>query len=398
MGCQIGMRSLHLRQQGWLLVALAALGTAVGSTPLSEEACLEEGCTRLGDHTALMQGWIGPANRKTPGCRLEEANILTDWMVVNETTKAPEKKDTYHPGFKLNFTVGSDELSLELINVKGGLVQAFKLNGHSIVLNRPFPDQMDGSQFWPSPQSRASWGTAWPPPAQIDPVPSMASWLPRQDQTTVESYPYTAEIYRQTCMVKLTSLPATSCDVQVKKSFSILADRGAVVLDYELVNTNTTARWWAPWEITRVPPNGLTFYATADTPPRWADPSKKFMVKDGVGATWFQHNASAPAGGKLLANSSAGFLAHTDGKVLLVKCFEKISAKASAAPGEAQIELYNEGNYVEVEQQGAYQQIRAGSSLRWRVLWFLRRLPSGAKATVADAQLVGFARNLCSDQ
>lgn len=366
-------------------MALAAVEAAAGSTLLSEE-----GCASSGDHASLLQRYGARAllEDESQPCRLEEAGILTDW---NETTKE------YHSGFKLNFTFGSDDFSFELVKVKGGLVQAFKLNGHSIVLNQPRRDQMDGSQFWPSPQSAASWGTAWPPPAQIDPVPSMGS-----GQTTVESYPYKAEIDRGRCMVILTSLPAPSCDVQVKKSFSISKDLGAVVINYELVNTNTTARRWAPWEITRVPPNGLTFYATADTPPKWNPPSDSFVVEDAVGATWFQQRASAPwqtktapYGVKLLANTSAGFLAHTDGHLLLVKCFKKISAPASAAPGEGQIEVYNGGGYVEVEQQGAYEQILAGSSLHWNVLWFLRRLPSEAKAKVGDANLLRFARNLC---
>ena len=60
---------------------------------------------------------------------------------------------------------------------------------------------------------------------------------------------------------------------------------------------------------------------------------------------------------------------------------------ADAAPGEAEIELFTNGQYVEIEQQGALAALRAGGALTWTVRWKLRRLPGGTTVAAGDAGL-----------
>ena len=64
---------------------------------------------------------------------------------------------------------------------------------------------------------------------------------------------------------------------------------------------------------------------------------------------------------------------------------------ADAAPGEAEIELFTNGSYVEVEQQGALAAIPPGSVLTWTVRWKLRRVPGGTTVAPGSADLLSFA-------
>lgn len=69
------------------------------------------------------------------------------------------------------------------------------------------------------------------------------------------------------------------------------------------------------------------------------------------------------------------------------------------APREGEIELFvsevDEGkSYVEIENQGAYEQIAPGDSLTWKVKWYLRELPEGIKVKIGSPSLVKYVRKL----
>ncbi|HEX3773936.1 MAG TPA: hypothetical protein VHV51_05690 [Polyangiaceae bacterium] len=89
-------------------------------------------------------------------------------------------------------------------------------------------------------------------------------------------------------------------------------------------------------------------------------------------------------GEKFFADGSEGFLAHLDGDLLFVKTFPDL-AKTAQAPKEAEIELYADGagNFVEVEQQGAYVEIGAHASSTWVVKWALARVPESVRRAAA---------------
>ena len=63
----------------------------------------------------------------------------------------------------------------------------------------------------------------------------------------------------------------------------------------------------------------------------------------------------------------------------------------AAAPGEGEIELFTNGMYVEVEQQGALAAIPPGGGVTWTVRWKLRRVPGGTTVAPGNADLVSFA-------
>ena len=135
---------------------------------------------------------------------------------------------------------------------------------------------------------------------------------------------------------------------------------------------------FAPWEVTRVWPGGLTFYPTGAAHPRAGGGFALPPTRDAAGCTWYQHPGNAPgADQKLLADGAGGWLAHVAGDVVLVKTFTAVSA-AQAAPGEAEIEIFvdGQGRYVELEEQGAYQSLPRGQTLAWPVTWIIRKLPA----------------------
>jgi hypothetical protein len=218
-----------------------------------------------------------------------------------------------------------------------------------------------GSTFWPSPQS---W--SWPPPAEID----------------VEQYSSTVD---SRGVLTLLGQPNDETGLRVEKRFSADLAREALVLEYAMTNIGSEDRQWAPWEITRMPAQGLAFWRTAGAP--FGD--KPMASQEALGHTWCDP-AATEGEGKLFADG-AGYLAYATGGSILIKQFEDLSMSA-AAPGEAEVELYvnADHSYVEVENQGAYARIAPGGTVRWKVTWYVRRLPAGLTPSVGSADLIAF--------
>jgi hypothetical protein len=219
-----------------------------------------------------------------------------------------------------------------------------------------------GSTFWPSPQS---W--PWPPPAEID------------------TLAYSASIDAQGSLT-LASQPHIDTGLKVEKRFSADLSREALVLEYAMTNIDSEPRQWAPWEITRMPAQGLAFWPSAGTP----FGENPLAYHEALGHTWCQP-ADTEGEAKLFADAAGGYLAYATAGSILIKQFEDLP-KSAAAPGEAEVEIYvnADHSYVEVENQGAYASIEPGGTVRWRVTWYARRLPAGVTASVGNADLIAF--------
>jgi len=219
-----------------------------------------------------------------------------------------------------------------------------------------------GSTFWPSPQR---W--PWPPPAEIDNAAYTASVDARGSITTQGQ-----------------SNQATS--LQVSKKYTADLEREAVQIIYSMTNVGASPVSWAPWEITRMPADGLAFWPTGGTP----FGSTPMPTDAAQGHTWCDPSKT-DGEGKLFADGAGGYLAYLVGDRLLVKAFEDQPASA-AAPDEEEIELYvnPDHSYVEVENQGAYASIAPGQTVSWQVVWYVRRLPADLAASKGRADLVAF--------
>jgi len=266
-----------------------------------------------------------------------------------------------------------DDVRVEIDAAVGGRVTALRVAGRNL-LSEPAADAGNyGSTFWPSPQS--AWG--WPPVAEID------------------HGPYRAQL--EPAAIIMRGAPSAALGVAVAKRFAADAGRGVLIFDFAIENRGGAPTRLAPWQITRVPPGGLSLFPTGagqgDDPPC---PPSNLAVREALGVTWYDFDAAAVTDHqKLFADGREGWLAHVDGDAVLIKTFAVVP-RAAQAPGEAQIEIYATPahTYVEIEAQGPYETIAPGAALSWRVTWLVRRLPAGVPRAVGSAPLLDFIRGV----
>lgn len=251
-------------------------------------------------------------------------------------------------------TIGN--ISMTVNSAYGARITSFKYGDQEVISQIPFP-LASGSTFWTSPQ--AEWN--WPPVREHD------------------SMPYTVEI-KGTHLV-MTSQLSEAIPMRIIKDFSADDEKEAFIVSYTLVNEGEVERSVAPWEITRVPGNGLIFF-DANVKKITPDSLLHFVPKNGL--AWYtfdeaKDNRKVNADGK-------GWLAYADNGLLMVKEFEDLR-RSQPAPGEAEIQVYvNQGkSWIELESQGAYISLKPGESLTWKVRWYLmpykgEAVPSGRLA------------------
>lgn len=270
------------------------------------------------------------------------------------------------------------DICLEVDAAVAGRIRSARVGEKELLASRGTHAANYGSTFWTSPQN-GEYGWGWPPPAPIDSAP-------------FELFE-TEQGFEVRGPVVDASGPAALGALGLTKRFSASPERGVIHIEYELRNEGVATRRVAPWEITRVGPGGLSFFAAAAEP--FGD--LPLRTRHEFGCHWFRHTGDAPPHGKLFADG-CGWLAHvTPERALLVKTFPDIEPR-EFAPGEAEIELYSSPQeppssaYVELENQGPFWEIAAGSSQRWQVSWYLRELPATVPAD-PSAALVEFIQH-----
>jgi hypothetical protein len=260
-------------------------------------------------------------------------------------------------------------VSFEVDAGRGARILGFRF-GPENILSGPEVNALNfGSTFWTSPQS--DWG--WPPVVEID-------------SGAYTSSGQGADIWFQSA--------TGSLGIAIAKQFRVDSDAEAVEIEYVMENRSDKTRSVAPWEISRLPVGGITFFPAVGG----LQPPSTLAAREAAGAIWFDNDPGSIAEpSKLFANGSEGWVAHIDigRRMLLIKTFPKID-RGQQAPGEAEIELYADlaHTYVEVEQQGAYRPLEPGARMSWSVTWRLRRLPPGIEATVGNKDLLALVRAL----
>jgi hypothetical protein len=265
------------------------------------------------------------------------------------------------------FRIENGAVALELDPMDGGRIVELSLAGRSVVVPRSESVRAYGSSFWPSPQS--DWN--WPPPPELDALP----WRARIDGPAIVAESLENQQQRLSASQRIEALAS-----------------GGFVIDYRIKNLSSAARKLAGWQNTRVRPRGLTFFPSSGP----AYPQSAFSLAPQGGVMWFAHGGHADARkGKLFADGDEGWLAHVDGDLLFVKVFPDV-ARERQAPGEGDVEIYVDpaGEFVEVEQQGPYEEVAPGGELHWSCRWALERLAPGQPRRPGDRGLVARARAL----
>jgi hypothetical protein len=263
------------------------------------------------------------------------------------------------------------ELELEVNPALGGRVTRLSLDGVNILTGPEVVadgegslPNMYGSTFWTSPQS--AW--SWPPEAALDSDPH--------------------EVSLDGDVLRLVSQAGATTGYGVQKRFALDVLRGRIAIEYALKNHSATQPA-APWEVTRVPKEGLAFFPAAAPPA----PASTLQPRTIDGIAWVDVQQAPATDSKLFQDGAEGWLAFAHRDLVFIKVFEDVGP-AEQASGEAEIEVFVNGSfdYVELEQQGPYAMLPTGASSSWRVTWLLRRRPDGIDATVGSAALVAWVR------
>jgi len=251
---------------------------------------------------------------------------------------------------------------------RGARITEFCVNDENILTTSAVNPVNFGATCWTSPQSQ--WG--WPPPSEHDQQPF--------------------EVLGTAPDLEFRSRPAPGSGIVISKRFRVDPERETFSAEYTFENHSSGPQSFAPWEISRHPVGGLTFF------PKGSGVQSRSTLKfvEAEGAIWFEYDPTTITDHqKLFAHGQEGWAAHLDvsRRILLIKTFPQIDA-AEQAPGEGQIELYADPDhtYVEMEQQGAYRSLEPGEKTSWKVVWRLRRLPTAIVPVVGSRDLLAVVR------
>jgi hypothetical protein len=276
---------------------------------------------------------------------------------------APQKLTGKSYGFTIN------NVTVEIDTADGARIASLKADSKEILYTGSTQD-MNGSTFWPSPQS--FWN--WPPIVEID------------------NKPYSVKIMGN--KLKMEGKTNSTHKLSVTKIFEADSRDTSFTITYILINHNTVTKKYAPWEITRVLAEGLTFFGKGSTDVTGNMKSNTVVASNTV---WY-HQDSTNSGSNFnkFFCDGQGWLAHANkDNYLFLKKFENIEA-TSAATGEAEVEVYTADNhsYTELENQGAYVSVNAGDSIKWKVKWYVRKIESANDIFRGSQKLIGLANRL----
>jgi hypothetical protein len=245
-------------------------------------------------------------------------------------------------------SVHSGPLVMTIVPELGGRVQECAFAGKNLLSGPEVHQDNWGATYWTSPQ--ADWG--WPPVAAVD------------------SEPYVQTEPRADGVVSLTSAAARigQRHFRIEKRF-VPRQHGCIDTEYSIVNLGEEAFSMASWEISRVPPGGLTFFPSGARVLTPIPPHAELLLQDSEGVSFYDHSTFEPGlSRKVHADGSEGFLAHLQGDLLVLKVFVDTPPERQA-PGEGEVEIFAnfDGRYVEVEVQGAYETIAPLAKSSWVV-------------------------------
>jgi hypothetical protein len=252
----------------------------------------------------------------------------------------------------------------------GARTIAYRIDGDNALIDAVASPHAYGSSFWTSPQS--DWG--WPPPPELDRAP----WSASIDED----------------ILVLQSSTSPSLGVAVTQRVSLTRETGVASFEYVMTNRSSAPIRLAPWQNTRVPPRGTTFFPSVVH----REPFSTLELEYSGGVAWLSHGNRPARNAKAFAHGSEGWVAHAIGRLLFVKVFSVVP-RGRQAPGHGSVEIYvdESARFVEVEQQGRYAEVLPGKRSRWLVRWLLGWMP----AEVAEAgleELAAFARLLVRTQ
>ncbi len=292
--------------------------------------------------------------------------LIILFIALNTYTQdvTPQKNDDLY-----SFQVA--DMYFEVDESFGGRISSLKLGDEEIMfVDRNYADGiLWGSTLWPAPQS--VWG--WPP------------------STTLDSDPYSALISGN--YVIMTSDIDGNSNLRFRKTFFASQQDTSVTIIYTLINDGLDTENDAAWEVTRVPPHGISFFPAGEGS---VTGGLAKYVENINNVSWYEYENSDAGNNKFFSDGSKGWFAHVnDDSILFIKQFKDVYHD-SVAPGENEIELWLNGDhaYIELENQSKYESIAPGDSLEYQLKWYLRQLHAGIDISAGSTELVNYVTDV----
>jgi len=247
-----------------------------------------------------------------------------------------------------HFVMGNNLIETLISPENGGKLTSLKYNGRELLTPKSTDSLAYGSTFWPSPHD---WG--WPPIRSID-RDAFSSVL--DGNKLVMKGPVIENL-----------------GLQFIKYFTIDVEDTVLNFTYLMVNVSEKPRKVAPWEVTRVPKGGFTFFPVTKDYPAFDS-----VASGRVGNMYYcsTENNFSGRSQKINFDAKNGWLAHSANGILIIKKFKDLSVD-EIAPKEGDVEIYidDDSNYIELENQGAFTELSPGDSIVYRTTWYLRDNP-----------------------
>jgi len=359
---------MNIIARPWLLTLIA--GIALGSLGCSADGSSGVVAAVGGSTSASSAGGSTSNNGNVGGAAGNGGNVSNSYQPVTATNAGSQ------------YTLQMGPIKLVIDGGTGARVIEFSYNGANMFTGSDVNGTNYGSTFWPSPQSSWYASNTWPPIPEID------------------TSAYAGSVGSDN-VIQLTSKPATlgtvaNSQFTVTKQFKPVPESGAIDITYTINNVSSSvAITVAPWEVSRVKGiGGLTFFGKGSNTPTIATGSDatNFVVTEANGIYWYKCTTLAATASKCFADG-VGWIAHVSAdNILFLMTYPDIQP-SQAASGEAEVEFYNkkgDGDYVEIEPQGASTEIAPGTSLQWTVRWKLRAVPNGTTVDVGSTDLATF--------
>lgn len=307
--------------------------------------------------------------------------VTTDVDTSSGPAVEPGDVNWEQSGSSWSVTVGSNVLTVDAST--GGRITGFSRDGTEVIVpesavsgSSAGNENNYGSTFTLAPQA----DSGWPPPAHID----------------TAAYTASAEGAELTLVSRSGNINGSP--IQVTKVLTADAASESITVGYRVKNDGTTAVSWAPWQITRVPRDGITFFPTGSA--ITGRPAELTIATAGAYSFWKYNAADVDDndwGDKFIGDGSKGWLAHATDGVLFLMQFPD-AAPANFAPGEGEIAIYasRQDAYVEIEPQAELTSIAAGETLSWKVKWSLHAIPDTVEQAVGTS-LGDFADQLATE-
>ena len=267
-----------------------------------------------------------------------------------------------------NYEITLADIVMEVDANCGARIISFRLKNQEVLSSSGINQENYGSTLWLSPQI---W--KWPPSPILD------------------TKPYQCELNKNT--LNLTSQPDSLSGCKISKNFVANSSDSSFSIKYLITNISKKDKSVAPWEVTRVPAGGISFFPIGTT---GGFSKSNLNTEDKNGICWFRYEPELVTGHqKLFRNGHEGWLAHVNNGLVFIKQFPDIGIELEA-PNETEIELYTnkDRTYIELENQGPYQTLHQRESISWTVKWYLRELPPTVGIAVGSESLANFVRKI----